>query len=141
MLTDSLIRRTMKRTDLFVDAHQVAAPPGECPPLKPPGETLVGWYPNPPPRQGTVLWFTTAAIYVVSAEARTRVAFREVMAWQTKEPKGGVTGVSVELTDGQECFIPCSGTRGPGGKFKDAFDLATMLSVIVGASRDALPES
>lgn len=137
MLVDALVRRTMKDATGFVVWDSVCVPPAELPQLVP-GESLVGWYTNPAPLESLRVFFTTRAIVVFGRDETLRLPLREITAWRTTTPKTEVSGVTVDVDD-ESHFIPFSGRRGPGGKFMDAFDLATMLNVVVNASSDAFP--
>lgn len=137
ILVEALVRRTMKQTEGFVAADSKNPSPPELPKLVP-GESLIGWYTNPPPHQSVRVFFTTKAIVLLGPDRTVRLPLREITSWRTTEAKNEVSGVTVEMGD-ERHFIPFAGRRGPGGKFMDAFDLATMLNVIVNASSDALP--
>jgi hypothetical protein len=129
-LTDSLVRRNLKRTGRYVEA-EAGAPSPVHPPLDA-DETLIGWYVNPPPYESVKIFFTTKAIIVVgpdAAEAR-RLAIQEITAWRPAGQKEDTTGVNVEV-GGQSHFIRCAGRYGPGGKFSDAYSLGAILHVIV----------
>lgn len=128
----------MKQAAGFVAAASEDSLPSEHPELGP-GESLIGWYTNPPPYESFRVFFTTKAIVVVAPDTTLRIPLREITAWQTEEPKDEATGVTVEAS-GRRHFIPFAGRRGPGGKFMDAFDLATMLNVIVHTSPGTLPK-
>jgi hypothetical protein len=137
MLVEALVVRTMKATAGFVRADPAVSPPSDCPSVVA-NETVIGWYENPPPHESCRLFFTTKAIWVVSPASAVKILLREITSWKTDEKKRDVSGVSVKA-GAQWHFVPCAGRRGPGGKFMDAFDLATMLNVVVSASTGAFP--
>ena len=101
-----------------------------------PGEEVVGWYRNPPPWAGTVVIFTSLAVYVGEDGHFTRTALQEIVDYELPKDKVGVMGVRIRSTDGF-CFVRMAGRYGPLGKFGDVFNLIMILQVL--ASRAKRP--
>ena len=91
-----------------------------------PRETVIGWYRNPAPWEDHVLVFSDAALYSLAPSEFIRLAWKDVMGYQSPESKIDLSGVRVRTPEGF-CFVRIAGSHGPEGKFKDAFGLMMVL--------------
>jgi hypothetical protein len=117
----------MKHAEGFVRS---AAPPdlGQTAEI-PADEGVIGWYRNPAPFDDCYLVFSTDALFLVNSSSTTRVAWKDILGYESPELKGTVTGVTIRTRAGA-LFVPIAGSHGPGGKFKDAFSLVMVLQGI-----------
>jgi hypothetical protein len=120
----ALIRRNMKHTSTFTNADESVSLPVQLSP-RDSSETIVGWYQNPSPWQDSWIVFTDAAIYSVEHERAERVAFSDIIDYESP-PKTEPLGIQILTTEGPK-FIRMAGSYGPFGKFKDAFSLGMVL--------------
>ncbi|WP_257457575.1 hypothetical protein [Archangium lipolyticum] len=132
LMIAALIRRNMKESTAFKvsDGHSAAPLSMELPA----GESLVGWYKNPPPWEESLVAFTDKAIYALEKQQIVRIALDDIIDCESPPSKNEAVGVRVRTRDGFR-FIRMAGSRGPQGKFKDVFDLLMILKVIIEANQ------
>jgi hypothetical protein len=94
------------------------------------GESVVGWYRNPPPHEESVLVFTSNAIWIGEAGAFERIDIRDIISFESPRKRPGVEGLSVETTRGSR-FMRASGSYGPHGNFKDYISVLNVLRALV----------
>jgi hypothetical protein len=125
----SLVRRHMKHTPNY---HPVG--PGNemdesmLPALEQ-GEVLVGWYQNPPPHEGCVVYFTSTSIISREPELTSRVRVEDIMYFHPPDTKTGTLGVYLETKEGVR-FIRMEGHH--GRHHSDAFCLVPMIHAMLG---------
>ncbi|HRG95413.1 MAG TPA: hypothetical protein PLR99_04125 [Polyangiaceae bacterium] len=135
LLTYSLVRRHMKETSGFRPCDE-----GNSPPLAlalAAGESAIGWYRNPAPWEGSILVFTSSAIWVVEGDAAERVALKDILGYESPGTKDGVSGLRVRTRDGFR-FLRVAGSYGPYGKYKDFIGLMMVLRAVTNSG--AVPE-
>ncbi|MEZ4404807.1 MAG: hypothetical protein R3B06_32765 [Kofleriaceae bacterium] len=135
LMMPSLVRRHLKQSERFVRSEERdALPPGIS---IPPGEALVGWYRNPSPWDGDIVVFTDCALYSKGEGEGLRIAWDEIVDYETPKSKVDVTGVLIR-TPGGVAFVRMAGAHGPEGKFKDVFGLVMLLNTLVNLRRNSL---
>ena len=136
LLIAPLVRRNLQGTHHFVAiGPDDAARAPKLPLLE--GESIVGWYQNPPPDRSSVA-FTDRALLVVNGDDALRLSYRDMTSWRANaEDQGEVTGLFVRCAD-EWVSIPFAGRRGPDGADVDAYKLATILSAVIRTPRDKL---
>jgi hypothetical protein len=130
----SLVRRHMKLTSpgAFTRAEAGTSLPVEI--QLEAGESVVGWYQNPPPREGTLIVFSTEAIYVASGSAVKRIVADEIVDYERPPSKKTVTGVTV-VTANESVFVPVAGAFGVNENQKDAFCFIMVLRGLLTVTR------
>jgi hypothetical protein len=135
LLTDSVVRRHMKGTSGFTLCDEGTTLPVEFAMIE--GESVIGWYRNPAPWEGSMLVFTSSAIWTVEGKARERIALKDIVGYESPGTKDGVTGLRVRTSDGFR-FMRAAGSYGPYGKYKDVIALMMVLRAVINSS--AVPE-
>lgn len=128
----SVIRRHMKRSPNFVPCADIAQMPVQV--RVEPGETPVGWLPNPPPWQDSIVLFFSTAIYSVEAGRVTRIGLDTIVDYEAPGDKLEATGVRVQADFGVH-FVRMAGRYGAGGKYGDLFHFRMILQTLVARNR------
>jgi hypothetical protein len=131
LLTDSVVRRHMKGTSNFTLLEKGSSAPFHLPLDL--DEAIIGWYRNPEPWQGSLLIFTSNAIWITEGEKLERVAMRTIVGYEDPETKVGVTGLRVRTSDGFR-FMRVAGSYGPAGKYKDFIGLMMVIRAIINSA-------
>jgi hypothetical protein len=127
----SVVRRYMKHTPRFTRVDEQNPLPFELALVE--GESVVGWYRNPPPHEESVLVFTSTAIWIGEAGAFERIDIRDIVSVELPSKRPGVEGLSVETARGYR-FMRASGSFGPFGNSKDYISLQMVVQAIVHGS-------
>jgi len=117
----------MKDTSGFT-VCEAQKPPIEIPLEE--GEEVIGWYRNPPPWEGSVLLFTSKAIWTAEGSRTERIALRDIADYESPETTVDVTGMRVRTRDGFR-FMRIAGSYGPSGKYKDFLALMMVLRAVI----------
>lgn len=116
LVTYSVVRRHMKQTSGFTLSDGSNPPPvtldlGE-------GESLIGWYRNPPPWEGSLLVFTSNAIWTVERGVTERVRLADIVGYESPGDERGSDRPASPNTR-RFRFMRVAGSFGPFGKYKD----------------------
>jgi hypothetical protein len=125
----------MKATSGFTLCDEAAALPAELALAE--GEFVIGSYRNPEPWEGSMLVFTSSAIWTIEGGTSERIALKDIVGYESPGTKDGVTGLRVRTNDGFR-FLRAAGTYGPYGKYKDFIALMRVLRAVTNSS--AVPE-
>ncbi len=125
----SVVRRHMRKTERFREAATVDELPVSVPLAR--GESLIGWYSNPSPWDKCFVVFTDKAIYSVEDGSCIRIDLNDVVDYEFPKSKTNVSGVRVLTPDGFT-FVRIAGSRGPEGRYKDAFDFVMVVAKLAG---------
>lgn len=93
------------------------------------GETVVGWYQNPPPWSGSIVVFTNEAIYSSDGKRVARIAIHDIRGYEDPHSKADVTGVRI-LTTKRSRFVRVAGSFGPNGNRKDAYSFIMVVRAL-----------
>jgi hypothetical protein len=130
VLVYSVVRRHMKRTGRFVVFDTGCPIPTPVHVSMLPGETMVGWYRNPPPWENCWVVFTSEAIYMVDETRVERLALSEIVDYEEPRSKVDATGVRVRTRHGFR-FVRIAGCHGPGGQFKDVYNFIMAIRGLI----------
>lgn len=127
----SVVRRHMKHTSAFTRCDSVADLPFKL--TLPAGESLVGWYRNPPPWDDCVLVFSSDALYVAGTSSVDRISYAEIIGYERPTSKSDISGIRL-LTRSGPRFVRIAGSSREQASRKDAFSfLMVVRGVIQGA--------
>lgn len=129
-LVDSVIRRHMKQTSTGAFTTFTGTQDMPVAVELQSDESLVGWYQNPPPWSGCFVVFTSRALYIVDGARVERIAFGDVVGYESPASKVDVTGVRL-LTRAGFRFVRMAGSFGPDGSRKDAFSFVMAIRGLI----------
>jgi hypothetical protein len=124
----SVVLRKMKGSPHFVRNEEVSS---KRPAQIEENEIVAGTYRNPPPWEMCELIFTDRAIYVLESDDVVRIPWDDIVDYEIVDPRAAPDGVRIRLRDGIR-FVRVGGEYGPGGRFRDAFNLAMVLRSLLG---------
>lgn len=128
----SLVRRYMKYTDNYHDVRSRRTADTSRLPTLEEGEELVGWYQNPEPYEGSVLYFTSTSIISQEPEQTSRVRAEDIVGFDVPDSKTEALGVHLQTKEGQR-FIRIAGHH--GRSYSDAFCLIPLVHAMIGPAR------
>ena len=130
VLVYSVVRRHMKKTSpgAFTVADATMETPAKL--ALGPGESVIGWYRNPPPWEQQVIVFTSEAFYLVDDGQVERLPITDLTGYESPKSKTDVTGIRV-LTKNGFHFVRIAGCHGPNGNYKDAFSFIMVVRALV----------
>jgi hypothetical protein len=129
-ITASVVLRSMRGSPNFVRGD--ARVPGELRRHLRSDEVVVGTYQNPEAGEPCLIVFTDVAINIIEGELLARrISWADVVGYESPKADSKIEGVKLQTRDGIY-VVPIAGSFGPGGKFKDAFNLAMVFRSLLG---------
>jgi len=127
-IVSSLVRRHMKGMDAFVFAAPAVDVPVRVELVE--GESLIGWYQNPPPWERCFVLFGTRSMYLSEDAGIARVVMDDIVDYELPKSKKNVPGVKVVTCSGS-FFVRMAGVHGKDGEFSDAFRLVMFFHALL----------
>jgi hypothetical protein len=127
-IVKSLVLRSMRDSPWFTRVTDAAELP--VPIALADGELPVGWCRNPPPWEDQILIFTSVAMHVGTRDALERIAYDDLLDYETPRDKATNTGLTVRTAAGSR-FIRLGGRFGSSGNNQDAFGLLNIVKMLV----------